>query len=438
MLSQAEMVAALRDEERAAWFKKHFSGDHADDILKLRTDWPFWRRDDQAPPAGDWRVWLVLAGRGFGKTRMGAEWIRAQAEADGTLRIALVGATLSEVRQIMVEGESGLLAVSPDDVPLTYEASLRRVKWPNGAIATLYSAGEPDSLRGPQHHIAWCDEVAKWDRAKESWDNLMLTMRMGHQPQIMATTTPRPVPLIRRLMKEKGVAITRGRTFDNRTSLPDAWRSAMIGLYGGTNLGRQELDGELIDDVAGALWSRALMEACRVSAPPPLRRIVIGVDPPASVGGDACGIVAVGLGEDGKAYVLGDHSVVGRSPEGWARAVANAAAAWGADRVVAESNNGGNMVESTLRGAAINMPVKRVHASQGKAARAEPVATLYEAGRAFHAGAFAALEDELCGLVSGGGYEGPGRSPDRADACVWAMTELMLTAQGAVPRVRVV
>ncbi len=433
MLSAAEQIALLSPEDRAQWFDSKTPTE----LEKYEMDWTVWRHPEQAAPDGDWRVWMMMAGRGFGKTRAGAEWVRAMAEADGSLRIALVGASLGEVRLVMVEGESGLLAIAPDDNRPEFEPSLKRLRWKNGAIAHLYSAAEPESLRGPEHHIAWCDELAKWDRSEAAWDNLALTLRLGHRPQTVVTTTPRPVPLIRRLIGEKGVRITRGRTRENRAHLSDTWLAAMRSLYGGTRLGRQELNGELIEDIQGALWNRTMIEGCRVAAAPGLRRVVIGVDPPASIGGDACGIVAVGLGEDGRAYVLGDHSVQGRSPEGWARAVAAAAQAWGADRVVAESNNGGNMVESTLRAADVMMPIRRVHASHGKVARAEPVAALYEAGRGAHAGAFPALEDELCGLISGGGYQGPGRSPDRADALVWAMTELMLSKANRVPHVRV-
>ncbi len=397
--------------------------------------WRFWERSDQKAPDTDWRIWLVMAGRGYGKTRMGAEWVREIAAKHPSARIALVGATIVEARQVMVEGESGLLALCAND-GVSFEPSLRKFSWPNGATATLYSAAEPESLRGPQHDFAWADEIAKWPHGLATWDNLMLGLRLGENPRVMATTTPRPVPLVRRLVAEEGVMQTRGRTVDNRPNLPPDFIDGVQAQYGGTRWGRQELDGELIDDVEGALWSRDLIERCRIVAAPEMKRIVIGVDPPASAGGDACGIVAVGLGVDGKAYVLGDHSVSGRSPEGWARAVAGAAEAWNADRVIAEANQGGDMVVSTLRAADLAMPVKKVHASRGKVARAEPVAALYESGRTFHVGAFPELEDELCGLVSGGGYEGPGRSPDRADALVWAMTELMLGKRGVEPRVR--
>lgn len=397
-------------------------------------DWPFWQRNDQNPPEVDWRVWLVMAGRGYGKTRMGAEWVRCCAMTSPGVRIALVGATISEARSVMVEGESGLLALCRDD-KVNWEPSLRKLSWPNGSVATLYSAAEPESLRGPQHDFAWADEIAKWPHGIATWDNLMFGLRLGDHPRVMATTTPRPVPLVRRLVNEAGVERTNGSTGQNAMNLPREFIDGVNALYGGTRLGRQELDGELIEDIAGALWTRDLLEDRRVVAAPELKRVVIGVDPPVSAHGDACGIVAVGLGTDGKAYVLADHSVKGASPEGWARAVAAAVEAWGADRVVAEDNQGGNMVESTLRAAALAMPVKRVHASRGKSARAEPVAALYEAGRALHVGAFPDLEDEMCGLVVGGSYEGPGRSPDRADALVWAMSELMLGKVRAGPRV---
>jgi phage terminase large subunit-like protein len=399
------------------------------------ADWHQWQRDDQKPPLGNWRVWLVMAGRGFGKTRMGAEWVFATAMANPGARIALIGATLVEARQVMVEGESGLLGLSFGGL-LTWEPSLRKLTWPNGSVATLYSAAEPESLRGPQHDFAWADEIAKWPCGVATWDNVMLGLRLGKRPQAMATTTPRPVALVKRLVDEVGVATTTGRTHANADNLPPDFIAAVEALYGGTRLGRQELDGELIEDFEGALWNREMIEACRVRVAPELRRIVIGVDPPITAGGDACGIVVVGRGLDDKAYVLADHSVSGRSPEGWARAVAAAAELWQADRVVAEGNQGGEMVESTLRAADLSMPIKRVHARVGKSARAEPVAALYEVARAHHVGAFPALEDELCGLLSGGGYEGPGRSPDRADALVWAMHELMLGRGVSVPRVR--
>ncbi len=405
-------------------------------------DWGWRGRAEQQAPAGDWAIWLMLAGRGFGKTRAGAEWVRGIAEADGKARIALVGATLGEARSVMVEGESGLLGIAPRWCRPVFAPALRKLVWPNGAMATLYGAAEPEALRGPQFSHGWCDEIAKWPYGEAAWDNLMMGLRLGARPRVMATTTPRPVPLVRRLVARAGqdVAVTRGRTADNRAHLAEGFVATMLRDYGGTRLGRQELDGELIEEVAGALWTRALIERCRVRHVPPagaeadedalLSRVVVGVDPPAGVGGDACGIVVVGLGRDGRGYVLADASVAGLSPEGWARAVAAAAFVHGADKVVAEANNGGAMVESVLRAAQETLPLTLVHASRGKVARAEPVAALYAAGRVAHRGAFPQLEDEMCGLVTGGLYLGPGRSPDRADALVWALSALMLGRRG--------
>jgi phage terminase large subunit-like protein len=396
--------------EYAAWSRRL----RRDAAASLLFDWTWWRRGDQCPPEGDWHVWLLLAGRGFGKTRTGAEWVRSYAEAHPGARIALVAASLHEARQVMVEGESGLLAIAPDEVQPEYESSLRRVSWANGAIATLYSAAEPDSLRGPEHSAAWCDEVAKWPQGEAAWDNLMLTMRIGENPRVVATTTPRGVPLVRRLIREKGVATTAGRTQANSDNLSPRWLATMGSIYGGTRLGRQELDGEMLEDVEGALWTRALIERCRVEtdAIGKPARVIIGVDPPASANGDACGIVVAALLRDGRLAVVEDASV-------------ETAARWGADRIVAESNMGGEMVTATLRQADVTLPVVAVHASVGKARRAEPVALAYERGQVVHAGAFAALEDQLCGLQVGGGYARPGRSPDRADACVWALAALL-------------
>jgi phage terminase large subunit-like protein len=430
-LSLAENFAASPFDRRADAIRKN----SIDAWYAREHDWAWWQRPDQAVPEGDWHIWLVMAGRGFGKTRMGAEWVRGLAEAHAGLRIALVGATMAEVRSVMVEGECGLLAIAPDAARPTFEPSLRRLTWPNNTIAELYSAAEPDGLRGGQHHFAWADEVAKWSAGEAAWNNLMLGLRLGTHPRVMATTTPRPVPLLRQLIRQKGVAHTGGASGANRVNLPATYLAAMQATYGGTRFGRQELEGVLIEDIEGALWSRDLIERCRVAAAPDLRRVVVGVDPPAGIGGDACGIIVVGRGIDDKAYVLADCSVRGQSPEGWAQAVAAAAALWDADRVVAESNQGGEMVRSVLMAANVSLPVKLVHATRGKVTRAEPVAALYEGGRAFHVGALSDLEDELAGFVVGGDYQGPGRSPDRADACVWAMTELMLSAAG-VPRVR--
>jgi phage terminase large subunit-like protein len=457
--SDAEFVARLQPRHRKAVLASLSDQEQR----AIFHHWPFWARPEQMPPDGNWSVWLIMAGRGFGKTRAGAEWVRSIAESDGSARFALVGANYAETRTVMVEGESGLLSIAPPQQRPVWEPSLKRLSWASGAQAYLYSAAEPEGLRGPQHSHSWCDEIAKWmnnsGQAEAAWDNLKMGLRLGFRPQIVATTTPRPVALVRELVGAEDVVISRGRTQDNDLHLPEAFLTAMAADYGGTRLGRQELDGELIEDLEGALWTRAMIEGCRVGgvrversrdtgARPNrsldcardergagLVRIVIGVDPPASVHGDACGIVVAGLGRDGEAYVLADVSVEKARPEIWARAVARAADLWGADRVIAEANQGGAMVKSVLHAAKISLPVRLVHAARGKVARAEPVAALYENGRVHHVGAFPRLEDELCGLLIGGGYAGPGRSPDRADALVWALTELMLGTE-RVPRVR--
>ncbi len=399
----------------------------------LRTHWASWAHPAQLPPPGVWRTWLLLAGRGFGKTRAGAEWVRDIAEADGTARIALVGASLTEARAIMVEGESGLLAIAPRRTRPRWEASRNRLVWANGARAMLYSGESPDGLRGPEHSHAWCDELAKWAYGQATWDNLQMGLRIGDAARVVVTTTPRPIALLRALMADPSVVLTRGTTQDN-LFLPRTFTEAMQLAYGGTRLGRQELNGELIADLPGALWRRDQLEACRVRERPVLARVVVAVDPPAGVGGDACGIIVAGLATDGHAVVIEDASIHGATPECWARAVADAVARHQADRVIAESNQGGAMVASVLRGAGLALPVKLIHATRGKVARAEPVAALYEAGRVAHLGVFPALDDELCGLMSGGGYDGPTRSPDRADALVYALTELMLGA--GMPQVR--
>ena len=448
-----KQINALEPDERDI-FLKEMGPEYR---LLYESSWHKWARDEQLAPAGEWTVWLIMAGRGFGKTRAGAEWVREIAEADGSARFALIGANYAETRTVMVEGESGLLSIAPTKNRPLWEPSLKRLRWNNGAEAYLYSAAEAEGLRGPQHSHAWCDEIAKWvnnsGQALAAWDNLKMGLRLGDAPKIAATTTPRPVALVRRLVNAKGAVIARGGTKDNVMNLPAEFMRVMEADYGGTRLGRQELNGELIEELEGALWTRAMIEGCRIGASAAhlavegeqepalghcpdhspeeqraenLTRIVIGVDPPASQTGDACGIIVAGLRGDGKAVVLADHSVQKPSPETWARAAANAAEKWGADRVVAEANQGGAMVKSVLHAAKISLPVRLVHASRGKSARAEPVAALYEAGRVLHAGSFPRLEDEMCGLLIGGGYEGPGRSPDRADALVYALSELML------------
>jgi phage terminase large subunit-like protein len=417
-----------------------------DAFRTIAEAWCWQAHGGQRRPGSDWRIWLSFAGRGFGKTRAGAEWVWARVrearEGTGTsscphspLRIALVGATLGEVERVMVNGPAGLIATAGTGERPLWIRRDRCLRFPSGAEAYAYSAERPDSLRGPEHHFAWCDELAKWRYGEAVWDNLMMGLRCGERPQVMVTTTPRPVPLLRRILGLERVARTGGRS-DCNLHLPAEALAANEAAYGGTRLGRQELGGELIEDVEGALWTRDMIEKSRAPRPAEgrLGRVVIGVDPPASAAG-ICGIIVCGIAEepaDGEriGYVLGDHSVSGLSPDGWGRAVVAAAEAWGADRVIVETNQGGDMVAGILHGIDSALPVRPVRARFGKCKRAEPVAALFEAGKAKFAGAFPQLEDQLCGMTSGGGYEGPGRSPDRADAMVWAMAELLLGRRG--------
>jgi len=407
------------------------------ELLRLDACFEAWAHESQLPPDGEgWRVWLMMAGRGFGKTRAGSEWINGLATARPGSRIALVGATIGESRSVMVEGTSGLLRVAKlNGARVSWEPSLGRLRWRNGSEAQLFSGENADGLRGPEHDFAWADELAKWAQPEATWDNLQMGLRRGARARALITTTPRPMPLLKRIQKDQWTVTTSGRTSDN-VNLDARFIEVMAATYGGTRLGRQELDGELIEDVEGSLWPRELIERSRATRPEAFDRIVVGVDPPAGVGEgcDACGIVVAGRAE-GRLYVLADESCQGLSPDGWARRVAAAVARWDADMVVAEANNGGAMVGSVIKAAEVGVRVHLVHASQGKAARAEPVALRFENGRAFFAGSFPQLEDELAGLTAGGGYEGPGRSPDRADAMVWAMTELSETKSG-IPRVR--
>jgi phage terminase large subunit-like protein len=406
-------------------------------LLKWDADFEHWAHENQLPPNGEgWRTWLMMAGRGFGKTRAGAEWIFRLANARPGVRIALVGATIADARSIMVEGVSGLLSVARHNRRrLNWEPSLGRLKWPNGSEAQLFSGDNADGLRGPEHDFAWCDELAKWREAEDAWMNLQFGLRHGSRPRALVTTTPRPMELLRTIEAAALTIKTRGRTSDN-INLDEKVIEVLTATYGGTRIGAQELDGELLRDVEGALWPRELIVKARANAPDGFDRVVVGVDPPAGAGegSDACGIV-VCASKGEKLYVLEDASVRGLSPDGWASRVASAAARWNTSQVIAEANNGGAMVESVLNAADLKLKVRLVHASRGKCARAEPIALKFETAKAFFAGEFPKLEAELCGMIAGGGYEGPGRSPDRADAMVWAMTVLGETRSG-LPRVR--
>jgi len=390
--------------------------------------WPIWARPDQLTPSGDWRFWLLLAGRGFGKTRTGAEWVRDEVQSQGARRLALIGPTAADVRDVMIEGESGILATSPPWFRPLYEPSKRRLTWPNGAIATAFSADEPERFRGPQHDRAWGDELGAW-RHDEAFDQLQLGLRLrdafGGPPRMLITTTPRPTRHIKTLLKDKSgrVHLTRGSTFANRANLAADYLAEVIRRYEGTRLGRQELYAELLDDAPGALWQRDQIDADRVVIAPELARIVVAIDPAVSAAeeSDETGIIVAGLGEDGHGYVLSDLTMKD-SPDAWARVAIKAYKATRADRVVAEVNNGGDLVEATLRTVDKNVSYQAVRASRGKRTRAEPVAALYEQHRVHHVGALPHLEDQLCTWEAGGKL----RSPDRLDALVWALTELML------------
>ncbi len=395
------------------------------------SDWRTIARPSQLPPPGAWTIWLQLAGRGFGKTRTGAEWVRERVERGLSRRIALVAPTAGDARDVMVEGESGILAISPSWFRPRYEPSRRRLEWPNGAIATTYSADEPDRLRGPQHDAAWCDELAAW-RFPSAWDMLMLGLRLGSDPRCIVTTTPRTVRVIRGLLAREGadVVVTRGATRENAANLAPPFLAEIMRRYEGTRLGRQELEAELLDDVPGALWQRDKLDALRVSAAPDLRRIVVAIDPAATSGegADETGIVVAGLGADGHGYILEDLS--GRyQPTDWARRAIGAYQRHRADRVVAEINNGGEMVETTLRMVDRSVSFKAVHATRGKVVRAEPIAALYEQSKVHHAGLFTALEDQMCNFALDADRS-RGSSPDRVDALVWALTNLMVEGAG--------
>ena len=399
----------------------------------------FWgRADHQLPPPGRWATWIVLGGRGSGKTRAGAEWVRREVEGGTPLapgkagRVALVAETWEQARDVMVEGESGLLACAPPDRRPAWLATRRRLVWPNGAEAQAFSAADPDSLRGPQFERAWSDELCKWRRAEEAWDMLQFALRSGRRPRQVVTTTPRNMELLRRLIAQKGAAVTRAPTEANRAYLGAGFLETIAARYRDTALGRQELDGELIEDPPGALFRRAAIEAARVSEAPALDRVVVAVDPPATSGpgSDACGIIVAGRAGDA-CYVLDDLTITQAAPSRWAAQAVGGWRSHGADRIVAETNQGGDMVVDTLRRVDAAAPVVAVRASKGKALRAEPVSLLYERGLVRHIGHFPALEDELCAFAPGWR-----KSPDRMDALVWAVSELMAADGAATARVR--
>lgn len=402
--TKGALLSTLTDEEATA----------------LLYDWRFWARPNQIMPDSDWITWLIMAGRGFGKTRAGAEAVREAIETHGCMRVALVAKTAADARDVMVEGESGLMSVFPPGMRPNYEPSKRRVTWPNGAIATCYSSKEPDQLRGPQHDFAWADEPAAWIYPQETWDQLMFGLRLGEFPRCVATTTPKPIGLVKMLLDDPTCVVSSGTTFENAANLAPAFYHTILTRYEGTTLGRQEIYAEVLSEIPGALWSRA--DIRRASVPDDLVRVVVAIDPAASSndGSDQTGIIVAALGADGYGYVLEDRSLRA-SPDGWGRAAVDAYQLWNADLVVGERNNGGEMIEHVIKTVEPTVNYKSVFASRGKQTRAEPIAALYEQGRVFHTSVFTDLEDQMCTWVPG-----QADSPDHLDAMVWAFTELML------------
>ena len=427
--SRAEWIASLPDSERRA-FLRSLTDEEATAALYT---WSFWARPNQLPPAGLWFIWLLLTGRGFGKTRAGAEWVRHRVECGEAKSIALIAKTPAEARDVMIEGKPGapgLVDLFPPWQRPTYEPSKRRVTFYNGAVATAYSGAEPDQLRGGNFDTAWADEPAAWQYPSETWGNLALAVRLG-DPRICATTTPRPIKLIRELVErarnKRGVILTTGSTYENRANLPESFYEEVVGRYEGTSLAEQEIHGRVLDEMPGALLTRAIVEACRLAVAPPLRRIVVAIDPAVTVSENSSetGIIVAGVADNGHGYVLRDLS--GRlSPDSWASRAVGAYSDLQADRIVGEQNNGGDMVRNTILTVNDRVCYKAVTASKGKHTRAEPVAALYEQGKVHHVGGFPELEDQWCTWVPGED------SPDRLDACVWALSELMLNAPAPI------
>lgn len=415
-------------------------------ILSMPWLFDFWAlRAHQFAPEGDWRTWLILGGRGAGKTRAGAEWVRSQVEGGTPLapgkrsRLALVGETFDQAREVMVEGDSGIMNISPPDRRPEYQVSRRRLVWPNGAEAQLFSAGEPEALRGPQFDGAWADELAKWKKVREAWEMLQFCMRLGEDPKVIVTTTPRRVKLLHELMDADDVVVTSAPTSENAMNLAPGFAEGLAAQFRGTTREREELLGQIVTDIPGALWTRATQDAARGGARPgTLDRVVVAVDPPVTSGenADACGIVVAGLerlrGGETVGHVLADHTVQGAQPLVWAQKAVDAYHTHEADCLVAEVNQGGELVTSLIAQVDPRVPVRTVRATRGKALRAEPVAMLYEQGKVRHHGNLDDLEDQMCAFT---GDRAQG-SPDRVDALVWALSELMLSPK-ATPNLRV-
>ncbi len=435
MRSGADLLASATLEQA----EEFLDGLSEGALLALPYIFDFWAMPHQLPPDGDWRSWVIMGGRGAGKTRAGSEWVRAMVEgslpmdAGRARRVALVGETIDQVREVMIFGDSGILACSPPDRRPKWEATRKRLVWPNGAVAQVFSAYEPEGLRGPQFDAAWADELAKWKKAEDAWDMLQFALRLGQHPQQVVTTTPRNVGVLKDLLKNRSTVVTHAPTEANRAYLAKSFLEEVRSRYAGTRLGRQELDGVLLEDIEGALWTAGDLDQRRVGKAPEVTRVVVAVDPPVSshAGSDECGIVVAGVVAEGspqdwRAYVLEDASVHAKSPMGWAEAALAAMHRHGADRLVAEVNQGGDLVEAVVRQINPLVSYRGVRAMRGKVARAEPVAALYEQGRVKHVRGLGDLEDQMC-QMSAQGFMGKG-SPDRVDALVWALTDLMIDA----------
>lgn len=432
MSSPAELLASLPEPQR----RKELASLKPEELSALDYHWPFWARPEQLAPEGDWVTWLILAGRGYGKTRTGAEWVRSVVCGKTPLakgrygRIAIVAETAADARDVIAKGPAGILSVHPSDFRPVYQSSTRSLTWPNGAVALLFNATEPDQLRGPEHEAAWLDELAKWRYAQETYDMLQFGLRLGDDPRQVVTTTPRPIPIVRELLADPGTVVTRGSTFDNRSNLAPKFYKKIVARYEGTRLGRQELNAEVLDDVPGALWSRKSLDDNRVAKDklPDMQRIVVGVDPATKKPGEQIpedgaetGIIVAGLGVDGRGYMIDDLSCR-LSPNGWARRALSGYDLYDGDRIVAEVNQGGAMVEAVIKAERPRVPITSVHASRGKVTRAEPIAALYEQGRISHVGSHPELEDQMV-LFTPNGIIGE-TTADRVDALVWALTYL--------------
>ena len=411
----------------------YLARNHAAEFAQL---WRFWSHVYQDPPHGEWLTWLMLAGRGAGKTRAGAEWVNAEASSGRAMRIGIIGETMHDARAVMVEGKSGILAPMRADMRPEFRPATRRLTWESGAVAELFSAEDPDQLRGPEFDLVWADEFAKWRRPGHAFDMVQMGLRVGARPRMLMTTTPRNIPELKMVMAEATTVLTRAVTADNAQHLSPSFLTLVQTRYGGSRLGRQELMGEILQDDERALWRRSWIDAGRVEAAPPLARVVVAVDPPVTAGArsDACGIVVAGRDAAGQVFVLADRTVQGVSPAKWAHRAAQAVAAYEAGAIVVEVNQGGDLVRDLMREACPSVPVRTTRASQSKRVRAEPVAVLYEQGRVHHVGSMPALEDEMC-LFGSDSQQG---SPDRVDALVWAVNDLAPPRPVVMPRVRVV